>query len=413
MKIFAEVNRIRDYYPYGMQMPGRNGTISGGEYRYAFNGMETDKEVSGQGNSYTTQFRQYDPRLGRWKSLDPLAGKFPGMSPFVAFNDNPLYFTDPLGLEGDGPGDGKDGSSEDKAQDVSTVGKGKETLETKTANGDFSDHYFKTKGARYKATYNKETGTWEMHQKRNGKYVSLGEKGTYKPKSRPPGKSSSSSPTKNTNKSAGNTQKTSNPSNTGANNGNASNNSGGKSSSINGNYHLYPEIGISQKQSATTYHFVEGVGLSRYGITYSARINNYQSTFTGLKYDPHLHVSMYGWSSVQRSRISNDYEWVVRVSVYSDGKLFDQKNVVIPKHYHGSLVPPNSSDIGEAYLKLPTSGNNVKIVLEYGYTFFVDGGVGTAASEIEGLIPFVDIVPIEPVVIDPEKEFIKKIVIKE
>ena len=73
-------------------------TLSGG-YRYSFNGMETDHEVSGHGNSYTTQFRQYDPRLGRWKSLDPLAGKYPGMSPFTAFNDNPVYFVDPLGLE--------------------------------------------------------------------------------------------------------------------------------------------------------------------------------------------------------------------------------------------------------------------------------------------------------------------------
>jgi RHS repeat-associated protein len=74
------------------------------DYSYAFNGMETDKEVSGTGNSYTTQFRQYDPRLGRWKSLDPLAGKYPGQSPFAAFNNNPLYFVDPLGLEGEPTG---------------------------------------------------------------------------------------------------------------------------------------------------------------------------------------------------------------------------------------------------------------------------------------------------------------------
>jgi RHS repeat-associated protein len=164
-----------------MLLPNRHEAAS--EYRYAFNGMETDKEVSGQGNSYTTQFRQYDPRLGRWKSLDPLAGKYPNQSPFNAFNDNPLYFTDPLGLEGGGPGDGNDGSSEDKAEEVSTVEKGRETLETKTANGDFSDHYFKTKGARYKATYN-DDGTWEIHIKRSGEYESLGK--AYKPKSTPP-----------------------------------------------------------------------------------------------------------------------------------------------------------------------------------------------------------------------------------
>jgi len=35
-----------------------------GGYRYAFNGMEKDDEVKGSGNSYTTEFRQYDSRLG-------------------------------------------------------------------------------------------------------------------------------------------------------------------------------------------------------------------------------------------------------------------------------------------------------------------------------------------------------------
>jgi len=69
-------------------------------YRFAYNGMEADGEVSGNGNSYTTQFRQYDPRLGRWKSLDPLKGKYPWMSPYVAFNNNPAVYIDPLGLEG-------------------------------------------------------------------------------------------------------------------------------------------------------------------------------------------------------------------------------------------------------------------------------------------------------------------------
>jgi RHS repeat-associated protein len=77
-----------------MQMPGRNG---GEDYRYAFNGMEQDPEVSGDGNSYTTQFRSYDPRLGRWKSLDPAMAKYPNQSPYVAFNNNPLFFTDPFG----------------------------------------------------------------------------------------------------------------------------------------------------------------------------------------------------------------------------------------------------------------------------------------------------------------------------
>ena len=68
------------------------------------------------GNAHTTQFRQYslsrcmfssflnkkrskttigNPRLGRWKSIDPLAGKYPGQSPYASFNNNPVFFTDP------------------------------------------------------------------------------------------------------------------------------------------------------------------------------------------------------------------------------------------------------------------------------------------------------------------------------
>jgi RHS repeat-associated protein len=61
--------------------------------------MELDNEVKGNGNSYTTEFRQYDPRLGRWMSLDPLMMKFPWMSPYVAFDNNPVLYVDPYGLE--------------------------------------------------------------------------------------------------------------------------------------------------------------------------------------------------------------------------------------------------------------------------------------------------------------------------
>ena len=38
--------------------------------------MEKDDEVSGSGNSYTTFYRQLDPRIGRWMSVDPKMKKF-------------------------------------------------------------------------------------------------------------------------------------------------------------------------------------------------------------------------------------------------------------------------------------------------------------------------------------------------
>ena len=89
------------------------------DYSFGYNGMEKDPEMKGDGNSYTTEFRQYDPRLGRWLSLDPMKQQFPEMSPYVAFANNPIYYNDPLGLE---PGDGdkpSGGSEGDKHTDCS------------------------------------------------------------------------------------------------------------------------------------------------------------------------------------------------------------------------------------------------------------------------------------------------------
>jgi RHS repeat-associated protein len=82
-----------DYYPFGMTMPGRS--FSSNAYRYGFNGMEKDDEVKGSGNSYTTYFRKYDPRLGRWLSPDPVHHTFE--SPYVAMHNNPISYNDPNG----------------------------------------------------------------------------------------------------------------------------------------------------------------------------------------------------------------------------------------------------------------------------------------------------------------------------
>jgi RHS repeat-associated protein len=76
---------------------------------YGYNGMEKDKELKGDGNSYTTEFRQYDPRLGRWLSLDPLMAQFPWMSPYVGMDNNPVLLNDPLGLSTEDWVKGQDG----------------------------------------------------------------------------------------------------------------------------------------------------------------------------------------------------------------------------------------------------------------------------------------------------------------
>jgi RHS repeat-associated protein len=94
-----EIVSTSDYSPFGVELEGRN--FNSEKFRFGFNGMEKDDEVKGKGNSYTTEFREYDPRLGRWLSLDPLMVKYPFQSPYVAFNNNPILFKDPSGLEGE------------------------------------------------------------------------------------------------------------------------------------------------------------------------------------------------------------------------------------------------------------------------------------------------------------------------
>jgi RHS repeat-associated protein len=97
------LQNISDYSPFGAPLDGR--TIQSDFYRYSFNGMEKDDEVKGNGNSYTTEFRQFDPRVGRWLSLDPLMAQFSSQAPYCAFDNNPIFYTDILGLESEGNGD--------------------------------------------------------------------------------------------------------------------------------------------------------------------------------------------------------------------------------------------------------------------------------------------------------------------
>jgi RHS repeat-associated protein len=70
-------------------------------YRYGFNGMEKDNEVIGDANSYTTEFRTIDVRIGRWWSLDSITHEF--QSPYCTFDNNPIYYKDPSGADGEDP----------------------------------------------------------------------------------------------------------------------------------------------------------------------------------------------------------------------------------------------------------------------------------------------------------------------
>lgn len=92
----AEVLTANDYYPFGMQMPGRSYT-NGSEYRYGFNGQEKSDEIS-EGLT-TAEFWEYDSRIGKRWNIEPLTAKYPGLSGYVTFSNNPILYADPDGKE--------------------------------------------------------------------------------------------------------------------------------------------------------------------------------------------------------------------------------------------------------------------------------------------------------------------------
>ena len=78
-------------------MPGRN--FSSGDYRYGFGGHEKDDEISGSGNHLAFGDYGYDTRLGRRWNIEPLIKKYPNLSSYVVFANNPIHFADPDGNE--------------------------------------------------------------------------------------------------------------------------------------------------------------------------------------------------------------------------------------------------------------------------------------------------------------------------
>jgi RHS repeat-associated protein len=84
----ASIRNISDYSPFGVQLSER--TISSDGYRYGFQGQEGDDEISGSANSIDFGNRMYDPRLGKFFSLDAFASKYPSTSPYAFVVNNPI-----------------------------------------------------------------------------------------------------------------------------------------------------------------------------------------------------------------------------------------------------------------------------------------------------------------------------------
>jgi len=94
----GEILQEDSYYPFGLTMQGlsyQTGNKSYNTNLYLYNGKELQQELDLDWYDYGA--RMYDAQLGRFTTIDPLAEKYFGISPYAYVANNPIMFIDPDG----------------------------------------------------------------------------------------------------------------------------------------------------------------------------------------------------------------------------------------------------------------------------------------------------------------------------
>ncbi|WP_445456372.1 DUF6443 domain-containing protein [Flavobacterium sp. HNIBRBA15423] len=101
----TEIVEENNYYPFGLKHKDSNNllnlaTANAVAQKYKYNGKEYQDELGL--NFYDYGARNYDPAIGRWMNIDPLAENSRRWTPYNYAYNNPIYFVDPDGMQAEG-----------------------------------------------------------------------------------------------------------------------------------------------------------------------------------------------------------------------------------------------------------------------------------------------------------------------
>ncbi len=92
-----EIVKESNYYPFGLEHKGYNNNVSplgnSRAKKFKYNGIEQEEALGL--DLYEMKFRQYNPAIGRFTSIDPVTHY--SQSTYAAFDNNPIFWADPSG----------------------------------------------------------------------------------------------------------------------------------------------------------------------------------------------------------------------------------------------------------------------------------------------------------------------------
>lgn len=93
----ASVRQENSFYAFGLV---HNATIvPSGENKKIVPGSDWENDFGNDPDLYTMPYRQYDPVLGRFNAVDPMAEKYDDLSVYNFCFNNPVSFSDPTGAD--------------------------------------------------------------------------------------------------------------------------------------------------------------------------------------------------------------------------------------------------------------------------------------------------------------------------